>query len=179
MEKYVSFSIGKLRFIDSLGFLPPSLETLSDSLSQNGLEPFVHFQDEIKEHSNLLLRKGVYPYEYVSDFLKFVEEKLPPREHFYSSLTGETITIKEYEHAMNVFKTCKLKILGEYHDLYLKTDVLLLADVFENFRNMSMKNYSLDPCHFYTSPGLSWQAMLKMTGVCLELMTDIDQALFI
>ena len=127
----------------------------------------------------MLLRKGVYPYEYVSDFSKLEEEKLPPREQFYSSLTGETITNEEYQHAQTVFNTCKLKTLGDYHDLYLKTDVLLLADVFENFRDMSMENYSLDPCHFYTSPGLSWHAMLKMTGVCLELMTDIDQVLFI
>lgn len=110
---------------------------------------------------------------------KFDECQLPSIDHFYSSLTNDSISQKDYEHAQHVFETCRLNNMGDYHNLYLKTDVLLLADVYENFRDMSQKYYDLDPCHFYTSPGLSWQAMLKMTSVTLELMTDIDQILFI
>lgn len=179
IEKYISFSIGNLRFIDSLGFLPSSLETLVDNLSQGSTQPFKHFNGEVQEHTELLLRKGVYPYEYMTSWEKFEEGQLPPINHFYSTLTGDTISEEDYNHAKHVFKTCKLQNLGDYHDLYLKTDVLLLADVFENFRDMSQTCYDLDPCHFYTSPGLSWQAMLKMTGVTLELLTDIEQVLFI
>jgi hypothetical protein len=179
MEKYISFSVGSLRFIDSFAFLPSSLETLVDNLTQDGLKGFKHFQTEIKDHTELLLRKGVYPYEYMNQWGKFEEQQLPPMHEFYSSLTNENISMQEYEYAVRVFEACGCKSLGEYHDLYLKTDVLLLADVFENFRDMSLKCYDLDPCHFYTSPGLSWQAMLKMTDVSLELMTDIDQILFI
>lgn len=179
MEKYIAFSIGALRFIDSFAFLPSSLENLVKNLAQDGLKGFKHFQSEIKDHTELLLRKGVYPYEYMNKWEKFEEQQLPPLHEFYSSLTNETISVQDYEHASRVFEACGCNTLGEYHDLYLKTDVLLLADVFENFRDMSQKNYDLDPCHFYTTPGLSWQAMLKMTGVTLELMTDIDQLLFI
>lgn len=91
----------------------------------------------------------------------------------------EGISDEDYEHAKNVFRTFKLKDMGEYHDLYLKCDVLLLCDVFEAFRNVSMEIYGIDPAHCYTSPGLSWQSCLKMTKVSLELMTDIDQILFV
>ena len=93
-------------------------------------------------------------------------------------LTDEGITDKSYAHAQNVWKTFKLKSAG-YHDLYLKSDILLLADVFENFRKTCLLYYKLDPCHYFTSPGLSWDAMLKMTDIQLELITDIDMFQFI
>ena len=88
-------------------------------------------------------------------------------------------TDKDYQHAQNVWNTFKLQSMGEYHDLYLKSDVLLLADVFENFRKTCIQYYKLDPCHYFTSPGLSWDAMLKMTDIKLELMVDIDMYQFI
>ena len=94
-------------------------------------------------------------------------------------LNDQHITDDEYDHAKKVWKTFKIKTMGEYHDLYLGSDVLLLTDVFKNFRKTCMQYYKLDPCHYFTSPGLSWDAMLKMTNIRLELMTDIDMFQFI
>ena len=82
-------------------------------------------------------------------------------------------------YTLNVWERGECKTLGDYHDVYLETDVLLLADVFEKFRTTSMKNYKLDPAYFYSAAGLSWQAMVKMTKVKLQLLTDIDKHLFI
>ena len=96
---------------------------------------------------------------------RFDETLLPNREPLYSNLNMEDITDTDYTHANKVFKEFKLKNLGEYHDLYIKSDTLLLADVFENFRNMCIKVYELDPAHFLSAPRLSWQACLKKTEV--------------
>ena len=84
----------------------------------------------------------------------------PPIDAFYSEIEREGISDSDYEHATNVFQIFGLKNLGEYHDLYLKTDVILLCDVFENFRTMCLRIYGLDACHFYSSPGLSWSVCL-------------------
>ena len=127
----------------------------------------------------MLLRKGVYPYEYMDGWDKCNEKSISSKESFYSSLTLENITEVDYAHAKNVFKKFNLNNLGEYHDLYVRSDTLLLADVFENFRNTCMKNYELDPVHFVSLPGLAWQACLKMTDVELELLTDYDMLLMI
>ena len=127
---------------------------------------------------DLMARKGVYPYDYMDSFDKF-NEKLPPKEEFYSILNNENISHEDHKHAQNVWNTFSLKNMGEYHDLYLKSDILLLADVFENFRKTCLEYYKLDPCHYFTSPGLSWDAMLQMTDIKLELMTDIDMFQFI
>ena len=126
----------------------------------------------------LMARKGVYPYDYMDSFDKF-NSQLPSKEDFYSILNDKHIKNEEYEHAKNVWNTFNLKNMGEYHDLYLKSDILLLVDVFENFRNTCLEYYKLDPCHYFTSPGLSWDAMLKMTDIKLELITDIDMFQFI
>ena len=103
----------------------------------------------------LLLRKGVYPDEYVDNWERFDETSLPNKESFYSSLNMENIDDIDYRHGNNVFKRFKLKNLGEYHHLYVKSDTLLLADVFENFRNTCLKVYELDPAHFLSLPGLA------------------------
>ena len=127
---------------------------------------------------DLMARKGVYPYDYMDSFEKF-NSPLPKKEEFFSILNNEHISNEDYEHAKNVWNTFNLKNMGEYHDLYLKSDILLLVDVFENFRKTYLEYYKLDPCHYFTSPGLSWDAMLKMTDIKLELMTDIDMFQFI
>ena len=127
----------------------------------------------------ILLRKGVYPYEYMDEWNKFDEKELPSKGSFYSSLTMEDISDTDYKHANNVFKKFNLNNLGECHDLYARSDTLLLADVFENFRNVCMKNYELDPAHFISLPGLAWQACLKKTDMELELLTDYDMLLMI
>ena len=124
-------------------------------------------------------RKGVYRYDYMDSFSKFNYTELPQIEEFYSLLTDNNISEDAYRHAKDVWNTFNLQNMGEYHDLYLKTDILLLTDVFENFRKACLTNYGLDPLHYITSPGLAWDAMLKMTKINLELITDIDMHLFI
>ena len=128
----------------------------------------------IKENTSLLTRKGVYPYDYVSSIDKLKETKLPSKEDFYSKLNDAEISEKDYQHAINVWNTFNCKTLQDYHDLYLKSDVLLLADVFENFRRTCLKHYKFDPCHYYTAPGLAWDACLKETKQDLELLKDYD-----
>ena len=128
----------------------------------------------------LFLRKGVYPYEYMDNWEIFNEALLPNKEAFYSNLDMENITDTDYIHTNKVYKEFKLKNLGEYHNLYVQSDTLLLADVFENFRNMCIKIYKLDPANFFTAPGLAWQACLKKkTDVKLELLTDSDMLLMV
>ena len=127
----------------------------------------------------MLSRKGVYPYEYMDGWNKFNEKLIPSKELFYSNLTLENISEVDYMHANNVFKTFELNNLGDYHDLYVRSDTLLLADVFEKFRNACLSNYELDPAHFVSLPGLAWQACLKKTNVELELLTDYDMLLII
>ena len=127
----------------------------------------------------LLLRKGAYPYEYMDNWERFDEASLPDKEAFYSELYLEDIADKDYTHAQKVFKELKLKNLSDYHDLYVQSDTLLLADVFENFRNKCIEIYELDPAHFLSAPGLAWQACLKKTGIRLELLTNIDMLLMV
>ena len=126
----------------------------------------------------LLLRKGVHPYEYMDNLEKFDETLLPNKEPFYSSLNMENTDDIDYRHDNNVFKRFKLKNLGEYHDLYMQSDILLLADIFENFRNTCIKVYELDPAHFLSLPGLAWQACLQK-NIKLELLTGYDMLLMV
>ena len=173
----MSFSLGKhLQFLDSLQFMNSSLDRLAANLPKDG---FTYTEMEFGKKASLLKEKGVFPYDYMDSFSKFDDTKLPSKEDFYRQLTDDNISDDDYSRAQNVWNTFNLKNMGEYHDLYLKTDVNLLADVFENFRNTCLSYYKLDPCHYFSSPGLAWDAMLKMTGVYLDLITDIDQQLFI
>ena len=103
---------------------------------------------------------------------RFNEDSLPPKKCFYDELNEKDITEEDYAHAQKVWEVFKIKNLGEYHDLYVQTGTTLLADVFENFRDMCIKIYKLDLPHFVSAPGLSWEACLKMTGIELELLTD-------
>ena len=177
MEKYMAFMLGNhLTFIDSFQFMSSSLEKLVSNLSKESLK---YTSKSFKgEKLDLMVRKGVYPYDYMDSFEKF-NHKLPSKEDFYSILNDQHISNEDYEHAQNVWNKFSLKNMGDYHNLYHKSDILLLADVFENFRNTCLEYYKLDPCHYFTSPGLSWDAMLKMTNIKLELMTDIDMFQFI
>ena len=115
----------------------------------------------------------------MNSFKKFSEDKLPEKSKFFSSLKDEEISEKDFEKDKNIWNTFGMKTLEEYHDLYLKTDVLLLADVYEKFIKTCLSYYGLDPCHYFSYPGLSWDAMLKMTKVKLEFISDIDMHLFI
>ena len=178
MEKYISFSLGGLRFIDSSQFLLSGLDSLVSSNKHEDFEIIKRLVTD-PENRGLLLRKGVYPYEYMDSFERFNETYLPPKEAFYSKLKKSGIPDEDYAHAKQVWEAFECENLGDYHDLYLATDAILLADVFENFRKTCLKHYGLDPAHYYTSPGLSWGALLKHTGIQLELLTDYNKYLFI
>ena len=176
-EKYLSFTIGNMQFIDTFAFMNFSLDHLVSLLSktdkENNTNSFNHLSKNM-EDAQLLKRKGIYPYEYMDSFDKFNETQLPPIEKFYSKLTEKNISTDDYEYAQKVWKELNIKNLGEWHDLYLKTDVFLLADVFENFRNICNSIYKLDPAHYLTAPALSWDAWQKKTGKHIENLTNID-----
>ena len=108
------------------------------------------------EFLKLVKQKGVYPYEYMDSFKKFSEDKLPDRCEFFSSLKDKCISERDYSRAIDVWNVFKINAIGDYHDLYLKTDVLLLADVFEKFISTCLDYYGLDPCHYFSSPVLRW-----------------------
>ena len=193
-EDYISFSIkvsvdsyidknGKekdklieLRFIDSFKFMSSSLDSLTKNLVRGGKKLF-GFEDYSELQYDLLTRNGVYPYEYVSSWDRFIKTQLPPIDAFYSNLNMSSISEEDYQHAQRVWKEFGICDLGDYHDLYLRTDVVLLANVFEAFRDTCLRHYKLDPAHFYTSPGLAWRTCLKCTGIRLELLTDPDMLL--
>ncbi|XP_044741083.1 uncharacterized protein LOC123302282 [Chrysoperla carnea] len=181
-EKYISFtkhvSDIQLRFIDSFKFLSEKLDNLASYLD-NDKKTFLHREVSDDEQFQLLTRKGVFPYEYMSSWERLDEVSLPTKEAFYSALTDEHITDQDYNHAIQVWNTFGLHTLGEYSDLYMKTDVFLLADIFENFRKTCLHKYGLDPAHSYTLAGYTWEAMLKYTDKKLELFTDVDKFLFI
>ena len=126
-----------------------------------------------------MLRKGVYPYEYIDSWKKFHETSIPPKETYYSKLNKEDISDADYAHAQKVWDVFEIKNQGKNHDLYVLSYTLLLADLFENFRDKCIEIYELDPAHFLSTSGLAWQACLKKTGVNLELLTDIDMVLMV
>jgi hypothetical protein len=168
-ENVISFSIGIYRFIDSIKFLPASLEKLIESSKKSNIK-FKYIQKfmkqiypEIKEEQlNLLFQKGEYPYEYVDSVNKFSETSLPPIEAFFSSLRNRSITIEQYQHAQNVWNSFNCKTFLDYHKLYLYIDVLGLADVFETFRKTFINDFKLDPINFISLPAYGDEAMLLM-----------------
>ena len=180
-ERYISFSLGNLRFIDSFQFLGTSLEKLVSNLAAEGKDKFKLLTQYIVDPTkqDLLLRKGVYPYDYVDSPTKLTETALPPQAAFYSILNQEAISAEDYAHAENIWRVFQCRTMGDYHDVYLKSDVILLADVFESFRDTAMKTYKLDPAHYFTAPGFSWDSMLKYTGVELDLLDDPDMYLMV
>ena len=142
------------------------------------------------ENLELLKQKGDYPYEYMNSFERFNEEKLPARKYFYSSIKDGKIgddgkisdghrSVKDYLKCKKFWDKFKMKNMGDYRDHYFEKDVSQLSDVCEKFIATCLKYYGLHPCHYFTSPGLSWDAMLTMTGVKLEKISDIDKYLFI
>ena len=141
--------MGNLRFIDSLQFLNASLEKLVSSLAADGMSKFKHLKKDFKSHDELLIRKGAYINDYVDSPQKLTTVLLP-REAFFSQLSQLDITAQDYQHAHQIWQVLQCNTLGDYHDLDIKTDVLLLADVFENFRILCLQTYKLDPAHYFT-----------------------------
>ena len=192
-EKYISFSktivtgqytnkkgevknkTFKIVFKDSLKFLASSLEALVNNLTKEDFKNLHKYFTP--KQAEILKQKGFYPYEYMDSEEKFNDTKPPPQRAFYSNLSGKGISNKNYNRVLNVWNTFNMKIFKEYHELYNITDVLLLADVFENFRDLCLKIYGLDPVYYFTAPGLAWDACLKVTGVQLELLSDQNMLL--
>ena len=174
----MAFTINRnIHFMDSMQLMKSSLDSLVKNLMD---KDFKYLSEEYSgELLELVKEKGVHPYEYRDSFKRFNEDKLLDRSEFFSYLKDKCISKEEYDRAINIWNVFKIKTLGEYHDLSLKTDVLLLADVFEKFIKTCLEYYKLHPCYYFSSPGLCFDAMLKITGVELELISDIYMHLFI
>ena len=167
----------KIIFKDSMKFLNTSIEALVNNLPEDG---FKNLEKYFKPYqAKLLKQKGFFPYEYLDNLEKLKDTITPPQNAFYSNLSGNGINKGCYEHVLNVWKKFNIKTLKDYLKLYNISDVLLLADIFENFRNICLKNYGLDPVYYYTAPGLAWDAMLKMTKINLELLSDVNMLLMV
>ena len=194
-EKYISFSkhilvdkfinkkgeekevVREIRFIDSFKFMATSLDSLVNNLPKESFKNLTEFYEG--EQLDLIKRKGVFPYDWFDSFDRLSADHLPPKEAFHSILNDSGISEEDYIHAQKVWKTFNMMTMRDYHDLYLKSDVLLLSDVFENFRDVCLDNYHLDPMFYYTAPGLAWDACLKIAKVRLELLTDYDMLMMI
>ena len=172
-ERYQSFTIGRLKFLDSFQFLPCSLAALSKQMKPEDFATTTRFFPDPEERA-LMLRKGAYPYDYMSSMSRFDETELPSQDAFYNRMNDQSLSDEDYAHAQHVWDTFKCNTMRDYHDLYLKSDVYLLADVFEKFRHDTQALYGLEAAHYYSMPGLCWDAALKHSGVELELITDID-----
>ena len=194
-EKYISFSktiktgeytnkkgetknkYFKIVFKDSMKFINSSMEVLVNNLPKDAFKNLEKYFTP--EQVKLLKQKGFFPYDYLDNIEKLKDTKPPPQKVFYSKLTGNGLSDKKYDHVLNVWKSFNMKTLKDYLKLYNESDVLLLADVFENFRDLCLKNYGLDPVYYYTAPGLAWDACLKITKINLELLTNIDMLLMV
>ena len=183
-----------MKFVDSLSFMNKSLDKLVENLRNGDKYDLSNFKHTIKYFKNkypsitneqlkLVVKKGEFPYEYITDDSKFNDSCLPEKKWFNSKLTpldinknGDAKQLdKKYDHALKVWNTFNIKNLGEYNDLYLSLDVLLLADVFENFRTICLSNYGLDPAYYLTAPSLSMDALLKGYGKKIEVFNE-DQS---
>ena len=208
-EKYISFSkmikvdeytykgkqidiMYEIRFLDSMSFMMSSIDKLTlnikseckttEELRKAFKNTSEHFKDDVQ--FNLMTSKGVYPYEYIDSYDKLLECKLPPIQNFYSKLTDSHCTQEDYKKAVTVWKAFNCKTILDYHNIYLTSDVLLLNDIWDNFRTTCFNIYKLDANYYYTAPGLSWDAFLKHTNqehrmkynkdFELQLITDID-----
>ena len=139
----------------------------------------ISLKQEFDKNYQLLTKKGIYPYDCFNNTKKYNEQKLPDKKEFFNKINNKDISDEDYTHAQTVFKKFNCKNLLDYSILYLKTDLCHLSDIFQKFSNFAYETYKLDPRHSYTLPGFSWQAMLKLTKIELELITDPDMYLFL
>lgn len=171
ITKKVAYGID-LRFLDSYLLMSASLDSLAKALTPDELHCVSeHFSGE---KFDLSRRKGIFPYTHIDSWDRLQETCLPPRESFYDTLKKKHISDLDYQHAQNVWRVLDIKSMAEYSDLYLQVDVALLCDCLTSFRKLSMTHYNLDPCYYYTIPGLSFDAGLKYSKVEIELLSDYD-----
>ncbi|GFU97766.1 uncharacterized protein TNCV_2532391 [Trichonephila clavipes] len=173
--KQVKISGIKLRFLDSFRFMASNLDNLAKNVKEFR-ETSKYFP---KDKFNLVTRKGVYPYDYMDSWQKCEETKLPGKKDFYNKMNESDISLEDDKHAKNVWNAFSIKTLGEYSDLYVKTDILIPADIIEHFRDVCLKTYKLDPAWHFTAPGLSWDAMLKTAKIELEMLDHYNMVLML
>ena len=183
-EKYMTFSVGNLKFIDSCSFLNASLAKLVDNIPKDDLYKSFpnltsHFNNCSIQQLELLCQKGCYPYDFADNVDVFNLKYLPAKQDFHSKLIDEDISDDDYAHAQNVWNAFQCKTFGDYHDLYLKTDVLLLCDVIKNFRKISMRDYKIDPLHYISLPSFAWDCALKKTDQKIELFDASQQDMYL
>ena len=174
-NKFISLQIGPFIFKDSYLFLDKSLDYLTKTIDDNDR---ISLKQEFGENHQLLTKKEIYPYDYFDNIKKYNEQKLPNKEEFFNKINNENISDKDYTHAQTVFEKFNCKNLLDYSILYLKTYLCHISDVFQKFPDFAYETYNLDLRHSYTLPGFSWQAMLKMTKIELELISNADVYLF-
>jgi len=173
----MSFKIGNIKFIDSFQFMASSLDKLVENLydKEDKYKNFTFMKQFYGDNMNIICQKGFYPYEWVDSWDKLENAVgLPPIEDFYSRLKNENISVENYNHAKGVYNKMNCQKFLDYHLIYLECDVLLLADIFENFRKTCLNSYKLDPANYISSPGLSWDAMLLKTDIKLDLISDLS-----
>ena len=175
-NKFISLQIGSFISKDSYLFLNKSLDYLTGTIDDNDR---ISLKQEFGENYKLLTKKGIYPYDYFNNTRKYNEQKLPNKEEFFNKINNKNISDEDYNHAKNVFEKFKCEDLLDYSILYLKSDICHLSDVFQKFSKFAYETYELDPRHSFTLPGFSWQSMLKMTKIELELISDPDMYLFL
>lgn len=179
-QKFNTFRIDQIKFIDSFNFLSSSLSTLVQNLNDSNYE-FPIFNSFYRNEKNrfLLKQKSFFPYSYLTDSNVLNEKYLPPRDCFYNTLTNEHISEADYDHVKLVFKAFKCRTFKDYLSLYQMSDVVLLSEVFTSYRNMILKNYNLDPVYFVSSADLSWNCGLLISKAELQLFTDVTMYIFL
>jgi len=178
-EKFLSIVInGNIRFLDSLCFTLSSLDRLVATMKLGGTDEFkITRQEFANEAANgadveLLFQKGAYPYSLMKTLDDFKRDKLPDASDFYNDLCEQAIKDEVYQHALKVWDSFKIKNMGDWHDLYVRLDTALLADVIESTRMLMMESYGLELGHYLSLPMIAWDALLKMTKAELDHITD-------
>lgn len=177
-SKFLSNKIDSVLFLDSCQFLLASLDSLVKNIADDD-NNFRLLNEAFGSRSKYLKRKLVYCYDYFSSFDTYKEKELPCKQRFFNSLTNKHITDEEYNSAKTIFREFGCQSLEDFTKIYVRCDVYLLACVFQEFRDMSLQFYKLDPVYFYSLPGLAWSAAMRWTKVELELLTDESKYLFL
>ena len=180
-EKYLCFSLGRMKFKDSYGFLQSSLAELVSNLSSEGEDRFKYLKTFVQDGDmrEMLLRKGVFPYSYFSSFSILDHKELPPMASFKNDLDGKEISQVDYDHALRVWDAFGCQTFKDYLHVYLLCHVLHLADVFERYRNQCISDYGLDPAHYFSGPHFCYDAFLRSSNMELDLLMDVNQYFFL